>query len=154
MQRVIAVDCDNTVVHMDWEGWKQCQMPNDYDPLDYWRSPTLYDKLEPMEGSVECLEKLSKHFNILFVSRLKGWHHRSKVYFLKKHFPFMEGFIGTHEKWIIQDSYVALIDDDIKNFEKVRHDKRILFGSDNKSVAYSFKSWDSVCVEKICEMYL
>lgn len=153
MTRLLAVDCDNTVVFMEWDRWKSEQV-GEYDPLDYWRSPTLYDNLEPMEGCVEALEKLSQHFQILFVSRLKGWHHKSKVMFLKKHFPFMTGFIGTHEKWIIQDSYCGLIDDDIKNFQKVSFEKRILFGEQHPEVPLSFNVWDKNIIANICNLYL
>lgn len=153
MTRLLAVDCDNTVVFMDWGKWKS-EQDGVYDPLDYWRSPTLYDNLQPMEGSVEALRSLSQYFGIVFVSRLKGWHHRSKVYFLKEYFPFMQGFVGTHEKWLLQDSFCALIDDDINNLDKWDFHKRVLFGGESARVNLSFSKWDDEIVQTICERYL
>jgi len=111
------------------------------DPLDFWRSEDLYDNLLPMEGAVEKLEQLSKHFDIVFVSRLKGNHHRSKVYWCKKWFPFMIGFVGTHEKWILNDSLVAMIDDLEDNLFKFDSNKRVLFGGKD------FPDWNSFDVD-------
>lgn len=151
----LAVDCDNTVVFMDWQGWQNAQDElYEHDPLDYWRSSTLYDNLQPMHGAVETLEALSEHFDIVFVSRLKGDHHRSKVYFLKKWFPFMKGFVGTHEKWLLADSFCALIDDDWNNLSKFPEGKRVLFGSHNIKADYCIGFWKQHVVDKLCEMYL
>ena len=145
--RLLGVDVDDTIVTMDWEAWKAKQEVG-YDPLDYWRSDTLYDNLQPMEGVVEKLGQLSKYFRIIFVSRLKGNHHRSKVYFLKKYFPFMEGFVGTHEKWILNDSLVAMIDDLPDNLTKFAPHKRILFGGEE------LKNWNEFSIRDFYEKYL
>lgn len=151
----LAVDCDNTVVYMDWQGWKNAQDElYQYDPLDYWRSHTLYDNLTPMSGAVETLRDLSEHFDIVFVSRLKGDHHRSKVYFLKKWFPFMKGFVGTHEKWLLADSFCALIDDDWKNLVKFPKEKRVLFGDYEREAMHCMHCWSDVNVKYLCELYL
>lgn len=155
MKPQLAVDCDNTVVFMDWDKW--CREQDElfeYDKLDYWRSSTLYDNLQPMHGAVETLEALSEYFDIVFVSRLKGDHHRSKVYFLKKWFPFMKGFIGTHEKWLLADSFCALIDDDWNNLSKFPVNKRVCIGPCNIEVSYVFYAWNSKVVGKLCELYL
>ena len=80
------------------------------DPYDYWRSETLYDNSEPLEGAVECLRGFSEAgWGVVFVSALKGNHHKSKYHFLKRNFPFMAGFIGTREKQFVRGD--ILIDD-------------------------------------------
>lgn len=77
--------------------------------MDFWRQRNLYDGLTPREHAVSTLEMLSEYWDIVFVSSIKGDHHKSKVEFLKKHFPFMSGFIATKEK---QYSRVDMMIDD------------------------------------------
>lgn len=81
------------------------------DPFDFWRQEDLYDHSVPAEGSVEVLEEMKANgFDIVFVSTLKGNHHRSKYYFLNQHFGhIMDGFLGTHEKHYVRGG--AIIDD-------------------------------------------
>lgn len=131
----------------------------DIDVFSYWRSRTLYDNLLPLSRSVEKLQTLSQYFDIVFVSRLKGDHHASKVRFLKKHFPFMKGFIGTHEKFILADSLTAMFDDRLDNLKGFPEDKRILVGSEytqtvNIPVAMKIDSWDNFSVKEFCDNYL
>lgn len=144
--RLLGIDVDGVCVDT-LTLYKQASKHLD-DPLDFWRSEDLYDCLEPIEGCVQKLEQLSKYFGIVFVSRLKGNHHRSKVYFLKKHFPFMTGFVGTHEKWILNDSLVAMVDDLEDNLSKFDVDKRIHFGEGE------YKDWNTFDVPKFCRNYL
>jgi 5'(3')-deoxyribonucleotidase len=143
--RMLGIDVDGVVVDT-LTLYKQAS-PNLEDPLDFWRDENLYDNLVPMESAVEKLEQLSKYFGIVFVSRLKGNHHRSKVYFLKKHFPFMTGFVGTHEKWLLNESLVAMVDDLEDNLIKFDADKRIHFGQGE------YKDWSKFDVPKFCEEY-
>lgn len=145
-KRQIGIDVDGVVV--DTLTLYKKASPFLDDPLDFWRDETLYDNLEPMNGAVEKLGALSQYFNIVFVSRLKGNHHRSKVYFLKKHFPFMTGFIGTHEKYLLNDSLVAMVDDLEDNLSKFEIDKRIHFGQGE------YKDWNTFDVPKFCKEYL
>lgn len=155
--RLIGVDVDGVIVDtlsLYKEASKHLE-----DPLDYWRSDDLYDNLEPITGSVEKLEQLSKYFGIVFISRLKGNHHRSKVYFTKKWFPFQQGFIGTHEKWLMSDSVVAMIDDLPENLSRFDHDKRVLYGFDCMNTSgcgfgYTIKDWRSLNVADFCKNYL
>ena len=144
--RLLGIDVDGVVVDT-LTLYKQAS-PNLEDPLDFWRDENLYDNLVPMEDTVEKLEQLSKYFGIVFVSRLKGNHHRSKVYFLKKHFPFMTGFVGTHEKWILNDSLVAMVDDLEDNLTKFDADKRIHFGQGE------YKDWNTFDVKEFSKEYL
>lgn len=145
-KRQIGIDVDGVVV--DTLTLYKKASPFLDDPLDFWRDETLYDNLEPMKGAVEKLETLSQYFNIVFVSRLKGNHHRSKVYFLKKHFPFMAGFVGTHEKYILNDSLLAMVDDLEDNLVKFDSEKRVLFGKGQ------YKDWESFSVKDFCDEYL
>lgn len=143
--RLIGVDVDGVLVDTHTlykEASKHLE-----DPLDFWRSEDLYDNLSPIPYAVEKLEQLSKYFGIVFISRLKGNHHRSKVYFCKKWFPFMQGFIGSHEKWLMNDSVVAMIDDLESNLVKFDPHKRVLFGVD-------VKDWEDFNVKAFCDEYL
>lgn len=145
-KRQIGIDVDGVVV--DTLTLYKKASPFLDDPLDFWRDETLYDNLEPIKCAVEKLEALSQYFNIVFVSRLKGNHHRSKVYFLKKHFPFMAGFVGTHEKYILNDSLLAMVDDLEDNLLKFDSEKRVLFGKGE------YKDWESFSVKDFCDQYL
>ena len=136
MNKICCVDVDLTVVDIgeSWLNWlnhmsglsltmEDC-IPNygfgDYftdalknvsmSPYDYFRQEGLYDTLEPIKGSVEALRRLKEHgWDIVFVSHIKGNHHKSKYNFLKRYFPFMEGFLATQEKHYVKHD--MLIDD-------------------------------------------
>lgn len=144
--RLIGCDVDGVVV--DTHSLYREASKHLEDPLDFWRAEDLYDNLEPMPYAVEKLEQLSQYFGIVFISRLKGNHHKGKVGFCKKYFPFMTGFIGTHEKWLMNDSVVAMIDDLTENLIKFDPQKRILFGVEG------LKDWSEFDVPKFCKEYL
>lgn len=146
MNKILGVDVDGVVVDtINLYKEKGCILE---DPLDFWRDEALYDDLLPMEGSVEKLEQLSQYFDIVFISRLKGSHHKSKVYFTKKWFPFQKGFVGTHEKWILNGSVVAMIDDLGDNLIKFDPHKRVHFGQGE------YKDWSTFDVAKFCAEFL
>ena len=83
--------------------------------MDFWRQEDLYDALEPMPGSVEVLRELSARFDIVFATTIKGNHHKSKCYFLKNHFPFLDGICATKEKKFVRCDY--LIEDRLNVLE-------------------------------------
>ena len=72
------------------------------EAFGFWRNPTLYDKLKPIVGSVECLISLDDYFHVTFVSMSKPEHYLSKYNFVKKHFGDKMNcswsFVSTHEK--------------------------------------------------------
>lgn len=69
----------------------------------FWSKPDLYDDMEPSPESSEVLSQLSKDgHTILFASYCKKGHFGSKYDWLKKHFPFMNGFFATKEKEYIK----------------------------------------------------
>lgn len=147
----LSVDVDDVVVSPPWGEW--IEKHPDKDRLDFWRADDLYDNLLPIEGSVEKLSELSQHFDIVFNSKLKGFHHSSKVKFIKKYFKFFTAFIGTHEKWVMNDAVVGHIDDKytmLKGFDK---HKRILYNSpylqdEECEVGYVIEDWSSLDVEE------
>lgn len=141
MRKWLAVDVDGVVVDTH-SLYSQAKLLLD-DPLDFWRSETLYDELEPMQGAVDKLTQLNQYWDIVFVSRLKGNHHKSKVSFCKKWFPFMKGFVGTHEKYLLQESYVCLIDDLADNLVNLESNK-----------GYLFTDWESFDVKEFCKEHL
>lgn len=124
------------------------------DGYEFWRESTLYDDMEPIPGAVETLTKLYKEgHEIVWVSQLKGNHFKSKVNFLKKHFPFWFGLIGTKEKQYARVD--VLVDDRTSHLNKQPADTyKILFDSNYINEDYSVyggytvcKDWDEVYKE-------
>ncbi|MGL5013029.1 MAG: 5' nucleotidase, NT5C type [Bacteroidales bacterium] len=132
--------------------------PNVADPYEYWRTLD-YMQFQPLKGSVEVLEELSKSFDIAFISQHKGQHSKSKYYWLEKHFSFNVGVILTKEKWLMRGSVVAMIDDRLDHLKGFDFDQRVLFEtrytqSVECNVAFSFDRWDDSVVQRLCELYL
>lgn len=175
---VLGVDCDVTLVSTDlgWLEWLRKQAPQTYplgdyepypynlgklfpnveDPYRYWRELD-YSSFSPLPGSVESLRELSKWFDIVFISQHKGTHGKSKYYWLEEHFPFLKGVILTKEKWILNDSVVAMIDDRLEHLEGFDQTKRILFETNYTQhvecpVRYGFSKWDSRVVKDIINL--
>ncbi|RYY51350.1 MAG: hypothetical protein EOO06_01060 [Chitinophagaceae bacterium] len=184
MNRIIGIDVDLTVCPSDRGWWKwlyekslsqsdtfpyfdQCtvEAPFKYNlaeyyenkdsAFDYWRT-LEYSQFEPLQGSVEKLEQLSKYFDIVFISAIKGLHNKEKYYWLKKHFPEMKGYIATKEKFLMNDSVVAMTDDRLDNLQGFDHHKRVLYKTPYEqyvecSVGYTIESWESLDVKDFCE---
>lgn len=132
--------------------------PDVDDPMDYWRNLDYFQFL-PIEGSAEALEKLSQYFGIVFVSRTKGVHSKSKYYWLKSYFPFLTEYVVMHKKGILNDAFVAMIDDRLDVLKGFDYNKRILFETNYEQsvecdVAIRFNVWDNKIVEQICDRYL
>lgn len=179
-KRLLGVDVDMTVCPSDvgWYSWLQKQgqqmyklgdyeptpynlgelFPTIIDPHQYWREVD-YNQFSPIKGSVEALEKLSNYFGIVFISRIKGNHTKSKYYWLKENFPFMTEYVATHGKWVMDKSIEAMVDDRLDVLEKFDYNKRVLFEtsytqSSDCGVALSFNTWNDNIVKRICEEYL
>ena len=132
--------------------------PSVADPLHYWRTLD-YSQFSPIQGSVEALEKLSEHFDIFFISQHKGMHSKTKYYWLDEWFPFKSGVMLTKEKWGMNGSVVAMIDDRMSQLKGFDKEKRILFNTPYTQdvqceVEMSFGVWDDEVVNKICSRYL
>lgn len=188
MKRLLALDCDLTVCPSDI-GWfeylrkkdaeyflkygnsykyipKDGMLPYNLGELypklentaDYWRELD-YSQFTPIEGSVEKLKALSQYFGIVFISANKGTHTKSKYYWLKENFPFLKGYMATKEKFLMNDSVVAMIDDRKDILEKFDTQKRVLYQtpytqSTECSVAMQVDSWNNFSVENFCKQYL
>lgn len=180
MPRLLGVDCDLCVCPSDtgWYKWlsergQQLYQTGDYepvpynlsvlfptveDPYQYWRELD-YDQFTPIEGSVEALKALSTYFDIVFITQVKGTHNKSKYYWLEKHFPFMEGVITTKEKYLMNDSVVAMIDDRKEHLVKFEPEKRVLFQTNYLQtvecpVQYTIQGWNNTVVKDLCDLYL
>ncbi len=173
-KKLIGVDCDLTVCPSDvgWCEWlaekhgyvKTPMIEYDFskyypqcgDPYAYWRDLN-YNQFQPIEGSVDTLKYLSEDFGIVFISSVKGNHNKSKYYWLQQHFPFMEGYIATKEKHLMNDSVVAMIDDRNSILAKFKETKRVRYSTKyiqdvECDVAMSFSSWDSKFLVKFYDM--
>lgn len=102
--------------------------PSVANPMDYWNTLD-YSQFEPIEGSVDALARISTYFPIVFQSHVEGTgvHAKSKYYWLKKHYPFMEGFLPTREKYLMNRAIVGHIDDRYNHLKKIDLSKRYLF---------------------------
>jgi 5'(3')-deoxyribonucleotidase len=176
---LLGIDVDLTVCPSD-EGWLEWLFANskrikgkyledgiEYnlstyfdhpEPFEYWRTLD-YRQFEPLAGSVDKLKELSQFFDIVFISVGKGTHGKSKYYWLKQHFPFMAGYMATKEKWLMNDSLVAIIDDRLENLEGFDPEKRILFNTSYRQtidipVSSVIQDWDSINTEEFCDKYL
>ncbi len=73
----------------------------DLNAAEFWKQRNLYDEgIVPQKGSVEALEWLkSQGIKVCFVTHVEGDHAKSKIEWCRKHYPFMDAFIPTREKW-------------------------------------------------------
>ena len=91
----------------EWNGGKNAY--EGFDPLNFFRSGYLYDNVQPIPHSTAVLNVLSEQHSIVFVTHIKGNHHKSKVAFLKRNYPFLSGILATKEKQFVGAD--ILIDD-------------------------------------------
>lgn len=183
MRKIVAVDVDLTVVDTlnPWLEWvhrytydeKVKNESGQYDlvpemkellkradnqhidPFEFWRDARLYDDLQPLSWSVLGLYGLhTRGYGVVFVSSCVPEHMCSKERFLRKWFPFHNGFIATHDKHLVD--YDVLIDDKLEHiingqnyrpqaehflFTGVRHDG----GPRERALRYnSLDSWGDI----------
>jgi len=176
---IIGVDVDLTVCPSDdgWADWLYVNSDitdlswykpeinynlstyfNHTDPFEYWRS-LEYSQFQPLKGSVEKLEQLSTYFDIVFISAIKGKHNKEKYYWLKEHFPFLKGYLATKEKFLMNNSVCAMIDDRLDNLQGFDQHKRVFYKtpySQNETcgVGYVVDDWESFSVKDFCDQYL
>lgn len=148
----IAVDVDITVVPSDdyWWFWLECasdgnvkhnkydtdrwgsrieydlskyfELPQDLNPMAFWKSRCLYDNMQPYDDVVSVLRNLSEKHDIVFVSSIKGDHAKSKYAFLQRHFPFNKGVLFTKEKQHVRADVIV---DDRNEFLLPCHGKML-----------------------------
>ena len=180
MKRRLGCDVDLTVVdtgtawrcwldeQSDWSGLHIPKDSPEYnlgvyyptvaDPMDFWRELD-YSALTPLPGAMEALEKLSKYFEIVFISANKGTHGKSKYYWLQDHFPFMTGFLATKEKFLMNEGVVGMIDDRLSMLKGFDFNKRILFNTPYRQdveckVNMTLDGWNDEAVKEVCFNYL
>ena len=104
------------------------------NPHSFWKQNNLYDWLSPLPNSVNVIKRLvDAGHEIVFISHTHGAHLKSKVDFLRRHFPFADiggkgGFIATKEKHLVDVD--VMIDDRIDNLLKFKDSViKVYFGS-------------------------
>lgn len=104
--------------------------PSVENPMQYWNDLD-YDQFEPIEGSVDALERISTYFDIVFISHIEGSnvHGKTKAAWLKKHYPFLTGISYTREKFVMNKAIDYMIDDRMSNLKGFDFQKRILFNT-------------------------
>lgn len=124
--------------------------------LDFWRADDLYDNMKPIflaQKNLFILHKLG--YKIVFVSALKGNHHKSKVNFMKQYFPFYDGFIGTKEKEfakvdvMIDDNYEILNRFTDPNISLIYYDHGYIdhFNAKFKRPVIHCQNWNSILTQ-------
>ena len=146
---VFAVDVDLTVVDTlaSWVEWyefstgavfpwdrtheksvNRLMEENMFSPLNYWNKEDLYDTLQPMEGAVDALTRISESYRIVFVTKSTAGHLYSKAAFLNRHFPFHSGIVNTSDKGLVEaEVYVDDFDKYVDKIQEVRPEAKILF---------------------------
>jgi 5'(3')-deoxyribonucleotidase len=123
------------------------------DPLEFWKSSTLYDNLIPIEGSVKTLECMSNKNDVVFISSCFPEHIKSKEYFLNRNFPFHKGFISTSQKEFIQcDYYIDDYSKYLRNMKNRNVDCHcMMFESplNTKDLEFERVNWNSI-MDKLC----
>lgn len=177
MNRLLLIDVDLVVAPSDilWKEWLESRYgyvktpmtnynfgvyyPNQ-DSYSYWKDLD-YFSMQPIEGSVEALKKLSNYFGVVFVSAEKcGFSSKNKKSWLSEHYPFKTGYVCTEEKWLMDKEQVkGIIDDRLDNLEKFDYTKRILFKTNYTQTSEAkcnieFNKWGDSIVRKICKEYL
>lgn len=145
---IIALDIDLTLVDSltPWIGWYKHQTGHDLadiftdqqdrgfniqdlmlqhsSPLDYWKSTTLYDNLEPLPNSIEAVRALQElGHDIIFVSYCFPSHIDSKIAFIKRNFGPDVKFIDTkHKEYVKMDMIVDDHSEFLLNVQKLQPD--------------------------------
>lgn len=141
---IVASDIDIPLVRTDlhWMAWLEnvCQTKLDVSPgtrlsydlttyfkeeltyqgltgMEFWKQDNLYDKLPPVEGSVDALESLWKQgATILCLSAHMGLHAASKRDWVYRHYPFVKDVIlldkGVNKCYVKCD---VIIEDHVEN---------------------------------------
>lgn len=103
---------------MPYDVSKAFDIPEGVDRMSFWKDPNLYEGLTPIKDSVEVLRKLKDQGNeIVFVSATKGWHNKSKYYWIDKFFPFKDAVLLTKEKHYVKLD--VMIDDNPEVLSKM-----------------------------------
>jgi len=139
--KILYLDMDNVLVDFTSgiNRLNQSIVSQYEDRLD--EVPGIFSLMYPMEGAIEAVEKLSKHFEIYILSTAP-WENPSawsdKLLWIKKYFPTIayKRLILTHHKNLNKGDF--LVDDRLKNGADKFEGEHIHFGQ------YAFENWTKV----------
>ncbi|HDR68470.1 MAG TPA: hypothetical protein ENN61_05400 [Bacteroidaceae bacterium] len=103
--------------------------------------PGIFSKMKPMDGAIEAVKKLSRHYD-LYILSTAPWNNPSawtdKLNWIKKYLPLigLKRLILTHNKHLNKGDF--LVDDRIKNGADRFEGELIQFGSEK------FPDWRTV----------
>lgn len=146
MKKIIYIDMDNVVVDFPSAFPKISQdiLTQFFEDKD--EIPHIFSLMEPMEGAIQSVEFLAKHFEIYFLSTAP-WENpgawSDKLRWIKQYFPEIghKRLILSHNKHLNAGDY--LIDDRLANGTDKFTGEFIHFGK-------QFKTWKQV-VNYICK---
>jgi 5'(3')-deoxyribonucleotidase len=179
MGQIAAFDCDGVLIDImpHWYEWLVVRydlkdalsadgvkpydltnlfvIPEEDDPLAFWKSNTLYSGMKPAKDSVETLSKLKDdNYEVIVVSRVTGQHAASKCDWIKRWFPFADGILltGRNEKeksyarchYIVEDNLAQLNrfgDNVTKIWLKTDYPQH---GVENLCGAIEVSNWDEI----------
>lgn len=127
----IAIDVDGVIVkHKIFEFPNK---PSEQTIDDYFKNKFLYDDMVIEEETIKAIEKISKVYDIFFVSFCYKEHRSSKIRLLSKYFNF-SGFLDSSE----------FKNKDILDFDYIIDDRDIELDKIPSHKAIKFDNWDSV----------
>lgn len=143
-------DMDRVLVNFD-SGIEKLdpRIREQYEWGDLDEVPGIFGLMEPMEGAVEAVKKLSQKYDC-YVLSTAPWNNTTswedKIKFIHKYFgqdkssPFYKKVILSHHKDLCYSRDAYLIDDRIKNGSELwyKNNRLIHFGNEQ------FPDWDSV----------
>lgn len=91
---------------------------------EFFNNAFLYDTILPREDAVEYIPSLCKKYDVIFVSKVIGFHHHSKAEWLKKWFPEAKTFIATNDKQYVKCD--IFVDDCIEHLNNMSDDVQCL----------------------------
>ena len=162
MNKIIGIDCDETIVHLSSLWWsyllanytlknewvykaldgttrpynltEMFNIPEDSDPFEFWYATDLYDDMIPRPDTLEFIPRIRQlGFKVVFISQTMGLHGQSKTNFINKWFD-NDGIIFTKDKHYVKCD--VMIDDNPEVLDKFEGDTILIkFRND-----YEFKS--------------
>lgn len=143
----VFVEMDNVLVDFESGVNKQSEdtLREFQDNID--QIPGLFAVMEPMQGAIEAMYELQKHFDLYILSTAPWYNYSApsdKIKWVQEHLDdvFHKRVVITHCKHLCKGDY--LIDDCGKNGEREFEGEWIRFGSSH------FPDWPAV-VKYLCE---
>lgn len=100
-----------------------------FDSHSFWTQKNLYDKIDPFSSAVEVLKKLNQYYGYQIVMLTAGDDSGSKKAWCYKHFPFIESYVETNEKYLLPQEGDYIIDDRLEHLNKCKSGNKICIDS-------------------------